>query len=277
MAKLQFTTVPTELVEHAEAAHSYFSSLGYRLNIEPTEAYYPSTPTLQCKRAHTRLTVHICGRINIVLIREWVQLAKTLHSDERIAICIPEESQLKHLPKHQVELRSSGVGIYVSREGTLLALNEPADQNTPAGLPDLSRKRAKIRQILGQSYEHFEAGRWREGFDEACRSLEQTARAYLVKAFQSGRLTSYNKQGVPQSLNAERINRLTLGQLAVTLGSAQPLNSSDSILLKALTQINKDRVGITHKNKSPATERSLRKNVGLHMHVILRALEDLVR
>jgi hypothetical protein len=44
-----------------------------------------------------------------------------------------------------------------------------------------------------------------------------------------------------------------------------------------LDLINKDRVGVAHKINKAQTEVSLRKNVGRHMHAIVRTLDRLAR
>ena len=240
------------------------------------ELHFPSRPTFICSLKHTELTVHVCSRIEVNLIRDWVSLAKTLNRDVRIAIWITEDSQRKRLPKIQVELASLGVGIYITGS-PVTRLREAADQNTPSGLPDLASRRLPVRRALGQAYEHFEASRWREGFDESCRTLEQSARPYVMAAIRSGRLKVYSDNGKVLALTPAKVERQTLGQLAHTIGNAQPLNSIDTLIHQALTKINADRVRLTHANNSAATERSLRKNVGLHMHVILRAMDALTK
>lgn len=276
MASPTFQTVATELLEHAEAAHAHFRSLGYKVKIEPMEPFYPSRPTLVCTRSSTQLVVHVCSRIEIQQIRDWVALAKANARDFRVAIWITSESQRRYLPKLQVELSTSGVGILVSGP-EVAVLTEAADQNAPPGLPDLASRRAPVRRELGSAYEHFGAQRWKDGFDEACRTLEQAARAHVAKALRGGRLTVYTAGGVPKVVSAAAISKQTIGALAKTLGSAQPLNAVDDLALKALNHINADRIRITHKNRSARTEASLRRNVMLHMHVIVRAMEALAR
>lgn len=274
MASPSFQTVATELLEHAEAAHAYFRALGYRVYIEPMEATYPSRPTLLCKRGATQLVVQVCGRIDMRDVRDWVALAKAEARDFRIAIWTTAETQKRSLPRCQVELVTSGVGIFVSGV-KVVTLKEPVDQNSPAGLPDLASRRAPVRRLLGKAYEHFEAQRWKDGFDEACRTLEQSALAHVVKALKSGRLAIYSAAGVKRTIKIADIEKQTLGALAKTLADAQPLNALDVQVQKALQQINADRIRLTHKNRKASTEKVLRQNVMRHMHVILRAMEAL--
>ncbi len=274
MAKPSFNTVATELLEHAEVVYEHFRGLGYNVKVEPMEAHYPARPTFICRRDHTVLAILVFGRFDMVLLNDWVSLAKSLKQDFRIVICIPKECSVKQLPKHQLDCNKLGIGVYVSADGQLQRLQEPSDQNINVVLPDLGAKPRRVRKTLGTAYEHVQAGRWREGFEEACKALEQDARPYLERAIDAGRLTIY-KNGKPKNPTVEQIRKMTLGQLGVAFADAQPLNSTDTHVSKALTQINADRVGVAHKNKQASTERRLRKNVGLNMHIIVRAITEL--
>lgn len=271
----KFNTIATELVEHAEVAHDHFRNLGYTIKLEPYEIYYPSCPAIVCKNNHTQLAIIVCGRIEMQKLTDWVDLAKSMQRDFRVAICIPAESVQKHLPKHQLSLQQLGVGVYVSSNGNLANLIAPVDQNINVKLPNLANQPKAVRKILGPAYEHFHGGRWRDCFDEACTAFEQEVRPYFKKALVSGRLNVFDDKGRVKNPAPERVDKMTLGQLGIEFGKARPLNGTDSQIQKALTQINPDRVSAVHKNKNPNTERRLRKNVGIHMHVIVQAIREL--
>lgn len=275
MSKATFDTVATELLEHAEAALAHFKGLGYRPKIEPLEIHYPARPTFVFKRPPTALAVIVTGNLDMNQLEEWVSLAKSMSTDFRIAVCIPHQNSQRQLGKHYLRLQQLGVGVYVTDAGTVTGLTEAVDQNIKVTLPDLARQPHAVRKVLGQAYEHFKAGRWRDCFDEACTALEQEVRPYFKKAIQSGRLTVFDASGKAKNPSPQRIDSMTLGQLAHTLGQAHPLNGTDTQIQKALMQINGDRVGAAHKNKQAATERRLRKNVGLHMHAIVQAVREL--
>jgi hypothetical protein len=277
MSKITFNTVATELVEHAEAALAYFRGLGYKAYVEPLEIHFPARPTFVFRRSPTALAVLVTGKIDMRLLQEWVSLAKSMSTDFRVALCLPHESSQKQLAKNQLELQRLGVGVFVSAGGQLTKLTDAVDQNINVTLPDLARQPNAVRHALGPAYEHFRGGRWRDCFEEACTSLEQEVRPYFKKAIRTGRLTVYDSNGNPKNPTLRRIDSMTIGQLAVALGSARPLNGTDSQLQKALTQINSDRVGAAHKNRQAATERRLRKNVGVHMHAIVQAIRELKR
>jgi hypothetical protein len=79
--------------------------------------------------------------------------------------------------------------------------------------------------------------------------------------------------GRPQALTAQKIDRMSLGQLANAFGHIQKPNQADSLIAQVLASINPDRVRSTHFHSSPTTERNLRANVGRHMWRILNALK----
>ena len=271
----RFNTIATELVEHAEVAFEHFRQLGYTVKVEPYEIHYPFRPALVCKRNHTQLAIVVCGRIEMQQLKDWVSLASSMTSDFRIAICIPPESTQKHLPKHQLDLQKLGIGVFVSADGNLAHFSDPVDQNINVQLPPLANQSRAVRKVLGPAYEHFNGGRWRDCFDEACTAFEQEARPYFKNALESGRLNVFDDKGHIKNPTAERIAKMTLGQLGVEFGKARPLNGTDSKIQKAIIQINPDRVSATHKNKKAQTEKRLRKNVGVHMHVIVQAVREL--
>jgi hypothetical protein len=275
MPKTIFNTVATELVEHAEAALEYFSNLGYTSKVEPYEISFPTRPTFSFKRTHTQLVIIVCGKIDMGQLTQWVSLAKSMSTDFRIGVLLPSEMVQKQLGKHGIQLQKLGVGIYSSDAGGVAPIKESVDQNINVTLPALSNFSKPVRKILGPSYEHFEGGRWRECFDEACKAFEQEARPYLKKAISSGRLSIYKSPGVIKNPTPAQIDKMTLGSLGFTFGNSHPQNSVDSQIYRALTQINKDRVDSAHKNKLPATERKLRKNVGVHLHSIVQAVNQL--
>lgn len=275
MAKPVFNTIPTELVEHAEIAYTHFVSHGYKIKIEPFEIHYPSRPALVCKSNHTQFAIIVCGKIDIKQLENWVLIAKSSNFDFRISICIPADSTIRHLPKQQLKLNELGIGIYVSADGILKTISEPIDQNIKVALPELKSLPRKAQRALGPSYEHFKGGRWRDCFEEACKALEQCARPYFKHAIATGRLTAHKENGALKNITAAQIDKLTLGQLGHEIGLSTPQNALDSLIKKAIDQINPDRVGLVHKNKRASTERSLRKNVGLHMHSIIQVIKQI--
>lgn len=275
MPNAKFNTISTELVEHAENAYEHFRELGYSVKIEPYEIHFPSRPALVCKTNHTQHVILVCNRIDMTQLAAWVSLAKSLNRDFRISICIPENSATKHLPKCQLEIRKFGVGIYVSTSDNFETLAEPVDQNIQVSLPDIRSLPNGARRVLRPAYEHFRGGRWRDCFEEACKALEQEIRPYFWQAIVSGRLQVFDANGRAKNLTKERVDRLTLGQLAHEISCARPQNAMDSQIQNAIDRINPDRVGLVHKNQRKSTERRLRKHVGVHMHVMIQVIREL--
>jgi hypothetical protein len=72
-----------------------------------------------------------------------------------------------------------------------------------------------------------------------------------------------------------RVMSMTMGQLAVDYANMQQQNHSDSVIAKALKAVNRDRVRVAHKKRTPAAERALRNNVGQQMWTIVGALRVL--
>lgn len=274
MSNKTFQTVPTDLVEHAEAMREYFNTLGYKIKTEPRELGYPNTPAIVCQRTHTTVVIEVCSKINMATLREWVAYCKSSFTDTRIALCVPSESAHKYLAKHQAECQQKGIGVYVCENTQVNEWLAPHDISLNLELPDISNLPKGIRKALGSAYEQFERGQWRESFEEACKALESKAKPYLIKAINVGRLKIY-ESGVVKNPTVKQINKMTLGQLANAYSKAQPQNATDSVLHQTLAAINPARVGVAHKVNAAKTERQLRKNVGTHMHAIVQALKHL--
>lgn len=269
-----FNTVPTELVEHADHAYTHFDGLGYRIKIEPYELGYPKTPTLQCKRQHTTVIVEICAKVDIPTLRDWSAYCRSTDRDLRIAICVPESSVAKYLAKTQLECQRLGIGIYVSTSAGLQELVPAQDLSLQVQLPDIKRLPKQLRVALGSAYEQFGRQQWREGFEEACKALENRAKEYLIPQV-TQQILSIIEGGVRKNVSEATMRRMTLGQLANTYGKLQPQTLIVSLVHKTLAAINSDRVGVAHKISERKTEKSLRRNVGMHMHAIVQAFRHL--
>lgn len=261
-------------MEFAEAACIYFEDLGYTIKIEPSELGYPKTPALRCARNHTTIIVEVCEKPNLKIIKEWVALGRSTSNDLRTSICIPRSAQ-GHLAKCLAECRELGIGVYVATATDVQELVPAKDLGLQLHLPSLSGYPKKVRKALGSAYEQFGRQQWREGFEEACKALEQRARLYLKQAIQNGRLKIYNVNGLLNNPTTKQINKMPLGALAEAFAKARPQNATDALIQKTLYSVNPDRVGVAHKINQIKTEKSLRKNVGVHMHVIVQALKHI--
>ena len=77
-------------------------------------------------------------------------------------------------------------------------------------------------------------------------------------------------------LGPDKIDRMTLGQLAKAFGEIQNQNYSDATIGKVLQLTNKDRVGVAHHKRTAATETRLRRNVPKHMWNVVAAMKELL-
>jgi len=274
---IAFDTVPIELVEHAVIAYRYFNTRGYSIEIEPSPVHFERCPALLLKRNHTKVVIEVCLKIDMSALRGWVSLGRSLTEDFRVAICIPKSvASANNFAKCQSECKELKIGIYVSENEVLTEWVSPGDLNINVVLPPIEDLHKNTQKALGATYEQFERSQWREGFEDACKSLEQKIRPYLSKAIKSKRLTIF-ENGKAKNPTAAKISKMTLGNLGRAFQNAQPLNAMDSQISKTLDLINMDRVGVAHKINKVQTEKSLRKNVGMHMHAIVRTLEKLFR
>jgi hypothetical protein len=95
---------------------------------------------------------------------------------------------------------------------------------------------------------------------------------YLLDGIKTGRIVVLDAKGNPISLTAQRINKMTMGQLKDTFLQIKVKNLADSNIAKVLATLNPDRVRQTHHSSRPETEAKLRKNVGQHMWSVVAVL-----
>lgn len=274
MSKLRFLTLPVEAVEHGEAAATHFDRAGFRVKVEEKKLGFPATPAMICKRDHTTLIILVDTKLNKDLVLKWVAYCRSTQEDLRVGLCLPTSCHLS--PLDLTVLQDGGVGLYFSDGSKVNENLPPRDLGLQLELPPLEDEPKRIRKLLGSAYEQFNRSQWREGFADAVQTLEVQAREYLKKGCRSGRIKFATGSGIPTSMSSSAIDRLTLGQLAAKFGEITPQNATDARIAGALRTLNKDRVGVSHHKKKSATERSLRRNVGVHMWVVLDALKAIL-
>lgn len=275
MAKWEFLTVAEELLGPATAIAEYYDSLGYTVAPEPRELGYPFAPTLRCKRQSTTCFIEVSANAGLDRLSEWVSYGRSSKADTRILLAVPDAVNLK--TKEQMTLRNLGVGLLVVSAAGVTEVMPAQDLALNVALPDISNDAKRLRAVLGPVYEQFERNQWREGFEEACVALESAARTYLWKALESGRTIVLTDAGHPKKLTKTRVHKMTMGQLARDFKNIQKQNHSDSLIGTALEQLNKDRIRVAHKKRTPAAERTLRANVGGQMWKIVGALREIYR
>jgi hypothetical protein len=169
-------------------------------------------------------------------------------------------------------LKELGVGLYRSSVTSLSEELPPKDLGLNVTLPNAARIPANVRPLVGPIYEQFDRSNWREGFGDACTTLEQEARKYLKDGVASGRVEFIDQNGKPKKFSGAAIDKMPMGPLGATFAMIKSPNKIDSAVGEILTRLNRDRVGEAHHKAKPVTETRLRKNVGSHMHAILEGL-----
>jgi hypothetical protein len=274
MPRRTYNTIAVELVEYADRVADHFESTGYRVRVEHVELGRPFTPTLVCDRKPTTVLIDVVTRLDHGRVEAWVRYARSCGKDTRVAICVPHTVALSN--SEVGKLSASGVGLYTVMADSVVEQCLPADLALNVALPEPRSLSKEVKTKLGSAYEKFNRQQWREGFEDACLALEVEARRYLAKWSRTGRIRILGKKGVPGTLTTQEINKLTMGQLAVTFDRIQAQNHTDSLVAKALRRINKDRVGVVHHKGRAVVEKRLRTNVGQHMWVIVAALKEMV-
>jgi hypothetical protein len=273
VAEWDFLTVADELLVPALAAADYFSDLGYTVTPEKHEAGCPFTPTLSCKRAPTTCFVEVAERASVARMKELVGFASALDQDTRVYLVLLQEASLSATV--QMQLSNLGVGLLFASTAGVTEAMAAQDVAMRVTLPELRRESRRLKRILGPVYELIKRNQWREGFDEACIALETEARAYLWKSLKSGRTTVLTPKGNQKALTKAKVDKMTMGALAIDFANMQQQNQADSVVGQTLQLLNEDRIRIAHKRRSAAAERALRRNVPPQMWRIIAALKAL--
>lgn len=266
-----FTTVPTELVEVADAAADHFEGQGYTVRVEPTEIGYPNVPTLTCRRGPTTLVVEVSAKALVERFEAWLRYGRSTNRDLRVWIVVPASTRAD--TRAMRGLREKGLGIYSCADAVLTEVCAARDLAVNLELPELRSLPFWVRERMGAAYDQFSHADWREGFESACVALEIECRRYLWSGVRRGRIKVLGNGGAPRALTKENVERMTLGQLGVAYGQIDLPNQKDSQLAALLDKINDDRVAVAHHRRRAATEQSLRRNVGQHMWDMVGAMK----
>ena len=272
MAHHVYKTVSEKLVEFAEEALAHFRTRGYVVARERRELGFPYTPTLVCRRQHTRIIVELFEKILIERIDQWVAYARSSNRDIRIAICLPPTAGMTQ--EDEKSMRAKKVGVYVATGTGLVERIPPEDLGLTLQLPPLATLPRKIQMALGPAYEQYERTQWRECFEEACKSFENEVRNYLLSGSTAGRIVVATRKG-PKALTRRQINKMTLGQMANVFSQIQYQSHTDRVVEETLRRINRDRVNVVHHKTKKRTESRLRANVGQHLWAIVAAMKEM--
>ncbi len=274
MAQRNYQTIGIDLFEYADTVLEYLHTHGYSVKVEKNELGFPFTPVLVSKREQTKLITLIVKDIDKDRLNEWVSYCSCCATDVRLSIGLPSNITLK--VGDEDFLQAKKVGLFIASNGQVIERLVAADLGINVKLPDQKTLSGKIQRLLGAIYERFSRSEWREGFGDACHVLEVEARRYLNCWIKRGRIVLVTKTGKVNVLTKTQINKMTIGQLVAAFSQIRNPNYADSEIGKALSAINKDRIGLIHHKHKKSTEARLRKNVGQHMWTVVSALKHLV-
>lgn len=273
MARRTYKTLAPELEEYADRVIQHLEDHGYKVQVERIELGFPHTPTLLAKRDRTTLIIEVDSTIKFDRLDAWRRYGKSCSHDVRIIVCLPDSVQAS--PKDQEQIRTKGLGLStISQTGTTDVI-APIDLPLNIALPDRASLPKKLKALLGATYDHFDQGSWRDGFEEASRVLEIQSRRYLKHWMRTGRIQLISAKG-PRKLTGSEIEKLPMGALAKTFREIAAKNGTDSQIEKTLEAINQDRVSVVHHRHKKRTETRLRSNVGRNMWAIVEALKLIV-
>ncbi len=267
-----YNWVPDDLVEIADEIRAWLQSRGYVVKTETSSAGFPFPPTFQCTRTKLeRLLVEVLPEWQDTRMQTWVAYAKTCKNELKLSIGVPHDNVVS--ASVVAKLRKDGIGLLRSGSGRTYFEIEPTDAAMDVSLPPRMTLSQETKVLLGAAYDHFEASRWREGFEESCKVFEKAAKKYLKKWTKTGRVKFVINNNIATYSN-KKIDRFTLGQLGQKFQSIQAQNSSDRTIEHAILAVLKDRNNLTHDKWNLRTEKRLRSNVGHHMWIITQALTE---
>jgi hypothetical protein len=273
MAGAEFRTVPDELLGIASAAMDWLESRGYTVTPERKEIGYPYTPTLHGKRTSATVFVEVDAEVALDRMQEWVAYGRSCKADTRVWCALPEDA--RRTGKQDRELKVLGVGLLLVGDGEATETMPPKDLALGVELPGITTFPHRIQKLLGPVYEHFDRAEWREGFAEACLALEVAARKHLWKGVKAGRIAIVSGNGKQEHLTKQKIDKLTMGDLAGRFGLIVQQSHADRVVGDALKKVNPNRVGVTHHKGKAAVEAKLRRDVGGQMWLIIGALKEI--
>ena len=223
MPRRVFRTLSIDLVEYAEAVANDFERRGFTIRVEKSELGFPYTPTILCIRRPTTVIVEVISQIQQDRLDAWVSYARSSGRDTRVAVCISDTVAIS--PDQGPKLRQDGIGLYTSNGHTIEERIAPMDLGLNVTLPPLESLPQKVRTLLGPAYEQFGRTQWREGFEDACKALENEARRYLKAGSRMGRIRIDTGRRL-RILTDKEINKMTIGALANAFSEIQSQNHS---------------------------------------------------
>ncbi len=267
-----YNWVPDELVEVADEISSWLLIRGYSVKVEKASPGFPFPPTLLATRGKLeRVLVEILPDWQEPRLLTWLAYARSCQKELKLCIGVPRDLFMH--PSVMTRIRKLGIGILRADGVNTYYEVEPIDASISVSLPPRNDLSPESKVLLGSAYDHFEASRWREGFEEACKLFERSAKKYLKKWVRTGRVQFVTRSGLV-AYSDPKINKFTMGALENAFADIKAQNGSDRIIHNALKVIRQDRNKLAHDKWNLRTEKRLRNNVGQHMWVITQALTE---
>lgn len=273
MPKLDFKTVPDELLHIAVALEGYLIDHGYDVSIEQRELGFPFTPTILAKRVHETLIVELSSAIDQPRTEKWVKFSKSQSSDTRLCVAVAAEEA--HQPASAAYCHQYRLGLWTYDGNSIIELKGPVDLAVQVELPDIKEMLPKLRPYLADPFKKISNGDWRDGLGDIYLAIEDRAREYLADGIARTRIRSVTKNG--KLLDVGKIDAMTMGQLAVAFANITSQNQQDSIIANTLEMINPTRVKLTHKRLQKAAEEIIRKDVGKHVWAAINCLDEILK
>lgn len=276
--KPQFLTVPSELLEHADAAYQHARSLGYSVKVEHYELGYPNQPTLTCTISSTTLILDVQRKIDVKKLEPWIGYCSSRGADTRFSIVIPDTATIAS--NDLIWCQTHGVGILIGSISGLHEQAQPRDLALNISLPPKNTLPTKLRRMLHNVYQKVGRGDWQDGFSDACQLLEAKAKAHLKRGIRrelrtpsTGIIVLDKKTGNPMTLTPKTVDRMMLGELKICFRQIKAPTQDEILIERGLSTINTDRNQHTHNRHKRAVAKSLRKSVPKHMWTIISALK----
>lgn len=271
MAGVEFKTVPDELLALASIFVSSIKGKGYKVVVEPRDLSLPGTPLFLAERPGQTLFGLVFEKYDSHKIDPWYRYAQSCHRDTRI--CVAVSTRLSKIrPRTLTQAKKLGIGLACIDNRNFSILNDYRDLAFKAELPDRKALKPAVRTLLSESYDRFEGGDWKVGFEESCLVLEDECRKYLAKRAKLGSC-QYKDGAKTKTLDEKKVKKATLGALKDYFCSLLNQNSLEAQLCTALRKLNPDRIRQIHKRRSPQSEAALRRKVNQHMWLITNALQ----
>ncbi len=270
--RLKFQALAPELIPVAEQVASFLMAHGFGIRADEFKVGFPHVPTIHCTRKPVVLLIEILDHVILGRVEEWVAYCGAVPTDMRLGLGMPEEAVPGH--EEMTRLQDLGVGLYLVGRGRVRELLAPTDQGmhgAAAKLPILADLSRPVRELIGPVYEKIGRGDWREAFQEACQVFEDEARKYFKHWSKTTRIKVHRKVG-PHTLSANKINHLTMGQLAQVFREIISPNQLVLIIGQTLDDVLGDRNLVMHKKRRARTEARLRRNWRAHFWKIVGAL-----